>query len=74
MTIDVQIRDENLQYGIVYHTVWYNKKAAKTPALSLCKIYKYEYLTGKEILPSDQRRVTEQARLTYFSLGNTLEK
>ena len=36
---------------------WYdiNREAAKTPALSLGKIDKYEYLTGEEILPSNQK-------------------
>ena len=35
---------------------------------------KYEYLTGEEILPSDQRRVIEQAKFTNSPLGKTLEK
>ena len=47
MTIDNQIRDEELQYVI-------NREAAKIIlALSSGKIDKYEYLTGEEILPSD---------------------
>ena len=60
MTIDDKIRDEKLQYDI-------NREAAKISALSSGKIDKYEYLTGEEILPSDQRRVIEQAKLTYSS-------
>ena len=32
---------------------------------------KYEYLTGEEILPSDQRTVIEQAKFTYSPLGRT---
>ena len=48
MTIDDQIRDENLQYAI-------NKDAAKTSVLSSGKIDKYEYLTGEEKLPSNQK-------------------
>ena len=60
MTIDDKIGDEKLQYDI-------NKEAAKISALSSVKIHKYEYLTGEEILPSDQRRVIEQAKLTYSS-------
>ena len=36
-----------LQYDI-------HKEAAKILALSSRKIYKYEYLTGEEILPSNQ--------------------
>ena len=29
------------------------------------KIDKYEYLTGEEILPSDQSRIIEHAKFTY---------
>ena len=35
---------------------------------------KYEYLTGEEILPSDQRRVIEQAELTDSPLDKASEK
>ena len=48
MTINGQNRDEILQYDI-------NKKAAKISNLSSGKIDKYEYLTGKQILPSNQQ-------------------
>ena len=34
---------------------------------------KHEYLTGEEILPSDQRRVIKQNKFTYFPLGKALE-
>ena len=47
MTINDQIGDENLQYDI-------NRKAAKISVLSSEKIDKYQDLTGKEILPSNQ--------------------
>ena len=40
-----------------------NREAAKISALSSGKVDKYEYLTGKEILPSDERKVIEQANL-----------
>ena len=50
MTTDDMIRDENLQYDI-------DREAAKLSALSPGKIDKYEYLTGDEILSSDQKRV-----------------
>ena len=46
MTINDQIRHEKLQYDI-------NREAAKISAFSSGKIHKYEYLTGKEILPSN---------------------
>ena len=37
-------------------------------------IDKYEFLTDKEILPPDESRIIEQAKLTYSPLGKTLEK
>ena len=52
MTIDDKIRDENLQYDN-------NREAAKISELSSVKIDEYEFLTGEEILPPDQRRVVE---------------
>ena len=67
MTIDDKIRDEKLQYDI-------NREAANISALSSVKIDKYEYLTGQEILPSDQSRIIEQAKFTYFPLGKAFEK
>ena len=38
------------------------------------KIDKYEYLTGEEILPSNQQQIIEQVKLTDSPLGKTLEK
>ena len=67
MTIDDEIRDEKLQYDI-------NRKVAKIPALSSGKIDKYEYLTGKEILPSNQKQLIEEAKFTYFPFGKAFEK
>ena len=67
MTIDDKIRYGKLQYDI-------NKKVAKVLALSSGKTDKYEFLTGEEILPSDQSRIIEQAKLTYSSLEKTFEK
>ena len=37
---------------------------AKISSLLSWKIDKYEFLTGEEILPSDQRMVIEQAKST----------
>ena len=48
MTIEDQISDEKLQYNI-------NREAANISALSSGKIDKYEYLTGEEIVPSNQQ-------------------
>ena len=67
ITIDDQIRDEKLQYDI-------NREAAKISALSSNKIGKYEYPTGEEILPSNQKEVIEQAKFTYSPLGKAFEK
>ena len=67
MTITDQIRDEKLQYYI-------DRKAAKISALSSGKIHKYEYLTGEDILPSNQQQIIEQAKFTYSPLGKAFEK
>ena len=64
MTIEDEIRDEKLQYDI-------DREAAKISALSSGKIDKYEYLTGEEILPSNQQKIIEQAKFTYSPLGKT---
>ena len=48
MRIYDQIRDVKLQYDIL-------RKATEISALSSDKIDKYEYVTGKEILPSNQQ-------------------
>ena len=50
MTINDQIRDEKLQYDI-------NREAPKISALSSRKLYKYEYLTSEDILPSSQQQI-----------------
>ena len=67
MTINDQIRDEKLQYDI-------NREAAKISALSSGKIHKYEYLTGEDILPSNQQQIIEQTKFTYSPLVKAFEK
>ena len=67
MTIEDQIKDEKLQYDI-------DREAAKISALSSGKLGKYEYLTGEEILASNQRQIIEQAKFTYSPLGKVFEK
>ena len=67
MTVNDQIRNEKLQYDI-------NREAAKISALPSGKIYKYEYLTGEDILPSNQQQITEQAKFTYSLLEKAFEK
>ena len=34
----------------------------------------HQYLTGEEILASDQSRIIEQAKFTYSPLGKAFEK
>ena len=67
MTIDDQIRDEKLRYNI-------NREVAKISALSSGKIHKHEYLTGEDILPSNQQQIIEQAKFTYSPLRKAFEK
>ena len=66
MTINDQIRGKKLQYNI-------NREAAQISVLSSGKIDKYEYLTGEEILLSNQQQIIEQADVTYFPLGKPLK-
>ena len=49
-------------------------EAAKISVLSSGKIDKYEYLSGEEILPSDQSRIIQQAKFTQSPLGKSFEK
>ena len=58
MAIEDQIKDEKLQLS----------------ALSSGKIDKYEYLTGEEILPSNQQQIIQQAKFAYSPLGKAFEK
>ena len=67
MIIDDQIRDKKLQYDI-------NREAAKISAFSSGKIDKYEYLTGEEILPSNQQQIIEQVKFIYSPLGKAFVK
>ena len=64
MTNDDQIEDEKLQYDI-------NREAAKIWALSSGKTEKCEYLTGEEILPSNQKQIIEQTKFTYSPFWKT---
>ena len=67
MTTNDQIRDEKLPYGI-------NKKAAEISALSSGKIDNSEYLTGKDVLLSNQQQIIERTKLTYSPLVKAFEK
>ena len=67
MAIDDQIKDEKRQYNI-------DLEAGKISALSSDKGDKFEYLTGEEILPSNQKQIIEKAKFTYYTLGKAFEK
>ena len=49
------------------------EKQKKILESSSNEIDKYEYLTGEEKLLSNQRQITEQAKVIYSSLGKAFE-
>ena len=67
MAINDQIKNEKLQYDI-------NREGAKISAFSSGKLHKYEYLTGENILPSNQQQIIEQTKFTYSALGKAFDK
>ena len=67
MSINDKMKNEKLQYNI-------NREAAKISALSSGKLYKYEYLSGEDILPSNQQQIIEQTKFTYSPLGKAFDK
>ena len=67
MTINDQIRDEKLQYDI-------NREAAKISSKSSGKLHKYEYLTGEEIIPSNQQQIIGQAKIYLFCFRKSFGK
>ena len=67
MRTDDKIWNEKLQCDI-------NGEETKISALSSGKVAKYEYLTGKTILPFNWNQILEQAGFTYSALGKALGK
>ena len=67
MKMKYKIRDEKVVYNI-------NREAAKISALSSGKIDKFEYLTSKEVLLSNQRQIVEQAKFAFSSLRKAFQK
>ena len=67
MTVNDQVRDEKLKYDI-------NREETKISALTSKFFHKYQYLTGEDILPSNQQQIIEQAKFTYSPLGKAFEK
>ena len=64
MEIDDKIIKGKPQFDI-------DREAAQT---SSEKIDKYEYLTGEEILPLEQCRIIEKAKLIYSLVGKVVQK
>lgn len=67
VTLLKRIWDKKMQYDL-------NREAKKISALSSDKINRYEYLTGKEVLPSMQIRIIEQVKFVYSPLGKASEE
>ena len=67
MTSADQIRDEKLQYDI-------SREAVKISALSSLKIDKYKYLTGEEILSSNQKKNNITSQIYLFPLRKSFQK
>ena len=61
------ILETKLRYNI-------NREAPKISALSSGKVEKYKYHGGEEILFSNQRQITEQAKLAYSPLGKAFKR
>ena len=68
MAIDDKIRDKKNGHNR------YKRRRSKNICIMTGKIDIYEYLTGEEILATDQSRMIDQAKFIYFSLGKALEK
>ena len=62
-----------IRLGMKNYSMILIEKRLKSALLS-GKIHKYEYLTGEDILPSNQQQVIEQTKFTYSPLGKTFEK
>ena len=67
MTADDKIRD--LKCSMIL-----TEKQQKISALSSRKLDKYQYLTGEETLPSNQRQTIEQTKFACSPLGKAWEK
>ena len=66
MATEDKIRDKDIQNDII-------REGAKISSLSSGKIDKYKYLIGKEILPSYQSQILEQAKFIIL-LQEKLQK
>ena len=67
MTIDDKIIDEK-------HNMLLTDKQQNYQQYLLVKLININILQVKEILRSDQGRIIEQAKFTYFPIGKAFEK
>ena len=67
MAIDDKNKDEKLLHNI-------NREVAKISPLLSDKVDRHEYLTGEEILPPDQNKIIEQAKITFLLSVKHLKK
>ena len=67
MTIDDKIIDEK-------HNMLLTDKQQNYQQYLLVKLININILQVKEILRSDQSRIIEQAKFTYFPIGKAFEK
>ena len=63
------IRLEMKNYSKILIEKWLNISAFLSG-----KIQKYEYLTGEDILPSNQQQIIEQKKFTYSPLEKAFKK
>ena len=63
----IRLEMKNYDMKLIEKLQKFRKKTLDTP-------YKYEYLTGEEIIPSDQKQLIEQIKFQYGPLGKALEK
>ena len=68
---NIKTKHERLEMKIYNFDI--NREAAKISASSSSKSDKYENLTGKEILPPDQRRKIRPAKFIYYFFGKALK-
>ena len=67
MTIDDKIIDKK-------HSMLLTDKQQKYQQYLMIKLININIVQVKEILPSDQSRIIEQAKFTYFPIGKAFEK
>ena len=63
-----------IRLGMKNYSTILIEKQLKYQLQNLVKFTKYEYLTGEDILPSNQQQIIEQAKFTYSPLGKAFEK